>query len=110
MMRLRVNRAIILPYLLFRWLRSDIVRRLISGRVNSSNQTSINQRELSTLPIGVPMLLEQQRIAEALTGADRLITDEGRALEKLRLLKHGIMEDLLTGRVRVPNLVEEAFV
>ena len=29
-------------------------------------------------------------------------------LAKLRLLKQGLMEDLLTGRVRVTNLLEEA--
>jgi hypothetical protein len=30
------------------------------------------------------------------------IADESRSLEKLRLLKKGLMDDLLTGRVRVP--------
>jgi type I restriction enzyme S subunit len=92
MMRLRVNRAVIMPYLLFRWLRSDPVRRLIGARANSSNQASINQRALNTLPIGVPTFPEQQRIAEVLAAADCRIREEGRALEKHRLLKQGLME------------------
>ena len=29
-------------------------------------------------------------------------------MSKLRLLKHGLMDDLLTGRVRVTNLLNEA--
>lgn len=103
MMRLRVNREVIHPDILFRWLRSDPVRRLVGGRVNASNQTSINQRELNSLPIGVPPLAEQQRIAHVLSEADRAVEREAHVLWKHRLFKQGLMEDLLTGRVRVTS-------
>jgi type I restriction enzyme S subunit len=78
---------------------------------------------IANLEIGVPELAEQQRIAEILDAVDMEIsatqvaiakrkrtfaaqTKQVDTLErenaKLRLIKQGLMDDLLTGRVRVP--------
>lgn len=45
---------------------------------------------------------EQVRIAERLDGMEVRIQAESATLRKLTLMKHGLMQDLLTGRVRVP--------
>ncbi|MBF0141608.1 MAG: hypothetical protein HQL74_15190 [Magnetococcales bacterium] len=39
---------------------------------------------------------------------DTTISDESLILEKLRLEKIGVMDDLLTGRVRVTPLLKDA--
>ncbi|MCW1311770.1 MAG: restriction endonuclease subunit S, partial [Candidatus Parvarchaeota archaeon] len=50
---------------------------------------------------------EQQKIAEILETVDNIIEKEQKYKEKLEKLKQGFMEDLLTGKVRVNNLIKE---
>ncbi len=54
----------------------------------------------------VPGSKEQNMIANAISVHNKKIENEERYLEKLRLLKKGLMHDLLTGKVRV-NIKEE---
>lgn len=57
--------------------------------------------------LSVPPKLEQIRIAEILCKQDQNINIESKKYEKLILLKTGLMQDLLTGKVRVTNLLKE---
>ena len=50
---------------------------------------------------------EQQAIADSVRATDLRIEADTRELHKLRSLKSGLMTDLLTGRVRVPELLED---
>ena len=101
MMRLRIERAVILPVLLFEWLRNHTVRRMIVSGANASNQTSINQQVLNLLPVIRPAPEEQHRMTMIIKTFDTRIKGEKSTLEKLRQQKSGLMRDLLTGRVRV---------
>jgi len=56
---------------------------------------------LENLPIALPPLLEQQKIAEILSGVDEKIEVERKRKERLEELKKGLMQVLLTGKVRV---------
>jgi type I restriction enzyme, S subunit len=60
------------------------------------------------MPFPRPKPDEQQRIADCLIAQDRLIEAEAHQLTKLQQLKSGLMADLLTGRVRVPEGVVKA--
>lgn len=53
--------------------------------------------------ISLPPLPEQHRIAEILTAADQRIEKEEAYRNKLLQLKKGLMQDLLTGKVRVKD-------
>jgi restriction endonuclease S subunit len=53
------------------------------------------------LNIPLPPLLEQRRIAEILSAADRKLALSRRRKEKLERVKKGLMNELLTGRKRV---------
>ncbi len=53
-------------------------------------------------PIAKPHIVEQQRIADILDAQDERIRAEEAYRDKLKLQKKGLIEDLLTGRVRVP--------
>src|SRR5690606_33294240 len=55
-----------------------------------------------------PDLEEQEAIAERLQSLDGKKMSEEALLRKLRLQKSGLMDDLLTGRVRVTPLLGEA--
>ena len=68
---------------------------------------SLNRENLKNILIPLPPLPEQQRIAEILSQIDKTIEKEEQYKEKLKRLKQGLMEDLLTGKVRVNHLVEE---
>jgi len=103
MMRLRVRREVITPQLVFHWLQSAAVRSRILAAANSSNQTSINQQGVNSLPIGVPEPGEQERTLPLLTAYEAREKSEEANLQKLQLLKSGLLSDLLTGRVRVPE-------
>jgi type I restriction enzyme, S subunit len=53
------------------------------------------------MPIPITSREEQLRIVNTLTAASHRVAQEQTTIRKLRLLKQGLMDDLLTGRVRV---------
>ncbi|MCB9545319.1 MAG: restriction endonuclease subunit S [Myxococcales bacterium] len=69
----------------------------------SSGLNTINRSLLSAVPVAVLPVPEQQRVLALARGASSRIEQESEALRKLRTLKRGLMDDLLTGRVRVPT-------
>jgi type I restriction enzyme S subunit len=66
----------------------------------------ITKSNLKNILIPLPPLSEQKRIAEILTQIDQAIEKEEKYKQKLERLKKGLMEDLLTGKVRVNKLLE----
>lgn len=104
MMRLRVNRSIILPELLFHWLQTSKLRHFVRAVANSSNQTSINQTGLNSIPIAVPKMPEQELILSVIEAHDAYQKAEECRLSKLRLLKQGIADDLLNHQTPVAVL------
>lgn len=84
------------------WLNSEWTRsywRCLCG--TSSGLNTINQKILNALCIVLPDELEQKAIVNYVeTQKIKLIVKQA-YLEKLQLLKKGLMSDLLTGRVRV---------
>ena len=67
-----------------------------------------NARTMNSLILPWPPLAEQQAISEMAKYTSRRFDAEAAGLAKLRLLKQGLMEDLLTGRVRVTPLLAES--
>jgi type I restriction enzyme S subunit len=80
--------------------------RLKTGLAES--QTNISQAIVRALRVSIPPLVEQERIARRIELHDRVAWTENEALLKLRVLKQGLMDDLLTGKVRVPATIEVA--
>jgi len=64
----------------------------------------INRNEMAEFSIGWPLPEEQSMIAQILSEADSKQRSEEDEFEKLRLLKAGLMDDLLTGRIRVTGM------
>jgi type I restriction enzyme S subunit len=59
------------------------------------------------LKIPLPPLPEQQAIANALSDADALIESLEQLIEKKRQIKQGVMQELLTGKRRLPGFSGE---
>jgi len=62
---------------------------------------------IKQIQIPLPPLPEQHRIASVLSQIDEVIEKEERYKEKLERIKQGLMQDLLTGKVRVNHLIKE---
>ncbi|WP_196480821.1 restriction endonuclease subunit S [Xanthomonas translucens] len=80
---------------------------LLSSK-QSTNLASINLTQLKAFPIPCPELDEQQKIVAAVRSSERQAESEELQLSSLRELKSGLMDDLLTGRVRVTPLLTDA--
>ena len=65
----------------------------------------LNKAAVLSLPLPVPSLDEQARIADRLVSDDRLLLAIKEQLVKLIRLKNGLMNDLLTGRVPITPLL-----
>jgi type I restriction enzyme S subunit len=61
----------------------------------------INLRDVRRIPVAFPPIEEQSRIGDILDALDRKVSDECLYLDKLGLLKVGLMQDLLSGNTRV---------
>jgi type I restriction enzyme S subunit len=107
MMRLRANPQQVMVRFLLEALLSHTTRRFISAGANASNQASVNQQVLNAIPLLLPPPAEQIRILSIVEEAERRLHQETVSASKLRLIKQGLAEDLLTGRVRVTPLIEK---
>jgi type I restriction enzyme S subunit len=68
------------------------------------NQTHLLNHVFQKCPLPIPPTkAEQEAIAEALSDADALIALLERLLAKKRRLKEGVMQELLTGKKRLPG-------
>jgi type I restriction enzyme S subunit len=104
---LRAKGNVCHPFFLIFLLKSEEIRKKIRNLSGQAvNQVSINISDLSKLSIPLPPLSEQKRIAEILSQIDQAIEKEEKYKQKLERLKKGLMEDLLTGKVRVNKLLE----
>lgn len=82
----------------------DYLRLLSSG---DGGRGGLNKQILSSLDIVLPPIAEQRAIAEALSDVDGLIAALDKKIAKKRLLKQGAMQQLLTGKKRLPGFTDE---
>jgi len=67
----------------------------------------INMGDIGDIPIPVPSFPEQRAIATVLNDMDALITSLDNLIVKKRLIKQGAMQQLLTGKKRLPGFSGE---
>lgn len=68
----------------------------------ASGVPSLNARTIERIEIGIPKQEEQIAIANVLSDMDAELTTLEAKLAKARQLKQGMMQALLTGRIRLP--------
>ena len=85
----------------FRFLESryDEIRNLS----NSGSQENLSGQIVREIPVVCPPLPEQRAIATALSDADALLTQLDRLIAKKRDIKQAAMQQLLTGKTRLPG-------
>lgn len=68
---------------------------------------SLTSKRIEEIQVPVPPTTEQQNIASALSSIDKLIDDLGRTIQKKQRIREGAMEELLSGKKRLPGFTEE---
>jgi type I restriction enzyme S subunit len=68
-----------------------------------TTMASLNQRVLGRVKIPLAPLPEQSSIATALSDVDALLAAQDALIAKQRAIKQGAMQELLTGRTRLPR-------
>lgn len=91
------------PSFLQRLLASPKIIAAIEDAAVGSTMINLNQAILSRLKIQCPSLPEQKAIAKALSDVDALITSLDQLIAKKRHIKQGAMQQLLTGKTRLPG-------
>ncbi len=89
------------------FLRSQLFKNQISGKATGSAQLNFGPAHVRAVLIPLPTKAEQEAIAEALSDADALIESLEQLLAKKRHLKQGAMQQLLTGKKRLPGFSGE---
>ena len=69
--------------------------------------TRLYNENLKSTLIAVPSLSEQRRIADALSKVDSLIESLDKLIAKKKAIKRGAMQELLTGKKRLPGFEGE---
>ncbi|WP_149707944.1 restriction endonuclease subunit S [Campylobacter concisus] len=95
------NFEILSPYFAVFYFRSDCFRKQTFKLAQGSTRFNISKTEVLNLNIKIPNLSEQQKIADVLTACDDEINLLNLKLENLKKQKQGLMQKLLSGKVRI---------
>lgn len=100
---IRVNSDKLIPKLLVELMNADIGQNQIDSFQAGGNREGLNFSQVRQLRFAIPKSLEEQNtIATILSDMDAELTALERKLAKFRDIKQGMMQQLLTGRIRLP--------
>jgi type I restriction enzyme S subunit len=94
--------------LLYAWIGSDAFAQHVDSVKTHTAIPHISPRDIRDFPIDVPVdPTEQRGIAEALADVDRQVDALERLIAKKEAIKQGVMQELLTGEIRLPGFVHK---
>jgi type I restriction enzyme S subunit len=105
--RIAVDHAKAAPPYVKAFLEGPIGRRQVLDCQKEGAQPVVSCRDLGRFIFIFPQLPEQQAIATALADADELIGSLEQLLTKKRQIKQGAMQELLSGKKRLPGFTGE---
>ena len=102
LIRLRTKKEILNPFFLNFFLNMTQTQfKLKSIATPGVSQTNINASNLKLLDIPVPSISEQEEISSVILGVDNLKQNELIGKKYIHTLKKGVVQKLLTGKIRV---------
>ena len=88
------------------YLLSDMTEKLKRDSSNGGTMLHITKKEMESIFVPIPPRKEQTAIAEALSDVDSLLVSLEKLIEKKRAIKTGTMQQLLTGKKRLPAFAQ----
>lgn len=91
------------------FLAYEIMQRMknIVSQIQGTSIKGISINEVKKIQLLLPPLAEQEKIAEILSTWDKAIERQTQLIQKLELRKKGLMQQLLTGKKRLPGFTGE---
>jgi len=88
-------------------LNSYLLKKQLKTILSQTTIDALYANNISKFYIPLPPLSEQRAIARVLSDIDRLIESLDKLIEKKKLIKKGAMQELLTGKKRLPGFKGE---
>jgi type I restriction enzyme, S subunit len=99
---IKVDEKRIINKYFYYYSQTDMYKKDIQNITKPAvNQASFTKADFEGLKIALPSIQEQQKIVDILSSIDNKIITEEEKLNKFNTLKKGLMQVLLTGKVRV---------
>ncbi len=98
-LKMSTNKFYITQYTNYNSFKKDIISYSL---INAIPQ-KINMNNIGKIPIPLPPLTEQKKIAKILGTWDKAIEQTEKLIDAKEILKKGLMQKLLTGRMRFPE-------
>jgi type I restriction enzyme, S subunit len=89
------------------FLASEKPQRLFGAATDTGAKAGMSLLTVQKIQTALPPLPEQEAIAEILTDADEWIAELEKLIEKKRMVKQGAMQELLSGKRRLPGFSGE---
>ncbi|GGB41970.1 hypothetical protein GCM10011502_14120 [Oceanisphaera marina] len=103
LIRVRPNTEILEPRYLYLNCIAKHSRTALIAEAKTATMTTIDQGAINRCPVLVPPKKEQTAIANALSDVDALISELEKLIAKKQAIKIATMQQLLTGRTRLPQ-------
>lgn len=107
LIKFELDSSKVIPEFVFYVTHSHYYYSWVKSKIRATSQPNINAQEYASFKILLPSISEQKKIVNILSTVDQKIIKEKTYKEKLEDLKKGLMQDLLTGKVRVLSLLSE---
>ena len=100
---LRTDEKLLLSRYLVQLLDSPGIQKQVAEASAGSTQNVINTSQIAKLLISIPELSEQKEVVNVCEALDSLIETLERQIFKKKAIKQGTMQELLTGKKRLPG-------
>tara|TARA_R100000306_G_C4381123_1_gene144462 strand:- start:3600 stop:4889 length:1290 start_codon:yes stop_codon:yes gene_type:complete len=101
LMRVRPDKSRVSPKYLAYFCLTDHSRKFFMAAAKHSTMTTIGQADIAPLKVALPPLPEQEKIVSIIDAVEEKIRAASIRLLQTEALKKALMQDLLTGKVRV---------
>ena len=101
--RFKTDLSKVVPMYLYLQCITPSSRKYFIANSKTATMTTIDQAVLGECQIALPSMKEQEIIAQTISDIDCLITNLEKLLAKKKAIKQGAMQELLTGKRRLPG-------
>lgn len=98
---IRVKNTTVHPVFLTLFLNSEFGQKQIMSLQAGGNREGLNFQQIRSITLPLPPIQEQERIAKITSSIETNISNKSKKLSRLQSIKKALMQDLLTGKVRV---------